>query len=271
MKKQTLLWALAAALLLAVAFLGPWLLLRREEQAVLDQPRLLDASAWLLEDEAGSLAIKLSVLFGADTETVELYEEELDRTDLRASFLGELEALAQAGAVPASLSGLARDAEEFMVQPLCVLNLSRSMLFEIYEFDFPRERLHAQMDRTTGKLLSLCFRGDPAQAEDELLFAPDAEETVRRQGAAWAAYLGLTLEKAEAVGREALEAFLRDLNRLDYLPSTTVLRMLLRDGQEQEAVFCLWFTAEFESRIYSWQPGDWGAASALEELLRDGR
>ena len=29
MKKQTLLWALAAALLLAAAFLGPWLLLRR--------------------------------------------------------------------------------------------------------------------------------------------------------------------------------------------------------------------------------------------------
>ena len=48
MKKQTLLWALAAALLLAVAFLGPWLLLRREERAVLDQPRLLDASAWLM-------------------------------------------------------------------------------------------------------------------------------------------------------------------------------------------------------------------------------
>ncbi len=255
MKKRSLFPILSLILLLAAAFVGPRLLLRQAQSSVLDRPRLLDASAWLLEGSDGDLVKKLNALTHPVSQTVELYEENADEGALRAAFLKELELLGETGAVPASLPALARDAKEFLAVRLCVFNPAQSLLFELYEFELPGERIHARMDRSTGKLLFLGFTEDPAAEETDLLFSGTDPEAAAKQAAAWAEYYGLSVSRTENASREELSTFLEEIDRMDYLPSTPLLRVTFRDGAGEEAVFCLWLSVQSDAWVFGWQPG----------------
>lgn len=251
MKKRWFLWALPLALLLTSAFLGPRLLLQQEQKAALGETHLLDASAFLLEDGTDAFAKKLSVLTERNIQSIELPLEE-DAGPLRAALTAELEELVRLGAVPASI--LPPDVEEAEILRLCIVSPSLSLLFEVYDFYLPSEGIHAYLDRSTGKLLNLSFRGEAAEEETKLLFELDGARRSADQARAWANYYGLTAAAPETISPEELERFLRDGERPDYLPGVPVLRMRLLDGGNEAISFCLYFNSELGDPVYAWNP-----------------
>lgn len=252
MKKRGLLWALGAALLLAAAFLGPRLLLRQEERSVLDKPRLLDASAYLLEGDSGDLLKKLRVLSDDSTQVLSLPLPEGETRASSASLAAELEVLAEYGAVPASLPSLAAESKMVTVQLQCVVDPALSVLFEVYDLYLPREGIRARMDGATGKLLALSCRGDPAAEETDLLYSRTDPDPGAAQAAAWARYYGLTASDTSTADQEELEEHLRYSEKADYLPGFPVLRAVLRDGAGEETAFCLYYFVEFGEPMYAW-------------------
>lgn len=253
MKRRGIFWALAAALLVTAAFLGPWLLLRREQKAVLDQPRLLDASAYLLEGEAGDLLKKLAALADSDGRVLELVLSGETEEELPAALARELAALAELGAVPASLPRLAEEARSVTTQLLCVVDPSRGTLFEVCDLHLPTEGITARVDRSTGKLLYLRFWGEAALEEYELLMNAEGLSLLADQAAAWAVYYGLEAgEPALAAPGELGEALWR-AEEADYLPGTPAARLPLGDAAQGETELCLWLSAEFGAPAFTWR------------------
>lgn len=203
MKKQTLLWLPVLALVLSAAFLGPRLLLRREQLAVLQARRRLDASAYRLESEAGGCLRRLALLNDPATQSIPFSTELPDRSAAQQALQAELTRLAELGAVPASLPEQAvRDAEDLAFQRICVVNPEQSALFEVYQLSAPWSEFTAVLDKASGKLLALSYGGDPAATQLEALLRRPNDSLDQRLAEAWAAYYGAEATLPDALSGE---------------------------------------------------------------------
>ena len=193
MKKRLVLWLLPCLLLLAAAFLGPGLLLRREQSSVLDRRWELDASAYLLETDSGDYVQKLMALGSFETQYIEMKLEAAELRTIRETLADQINTLTALELLPAPFPTemILDESAAFQARLQCVINPELGILFELYEISMTPLSFTARMDRSSGRLLSFSFMGNLAAMQNDVLLAEPKADWAVRCCEAWGAYYGM--------------------------------------------------------------------------------
>ena len=246
-----LLWGLLTLLLLALAFLGPRLLLAWEQAASLEANFQLDASAYLLETAPGDYLKKLQSLSGQFYESIPLRTENVDLALARGRAVEELERLEDLGLLP---RGFSRDVEAseatMSVGRFCAVNQDLGTMLEIYQIESSSRPLVLTVDKATWKVLQLSFT-DLNLAYTDGLLAECGNTLPRRVAQAWADYYGLPLLSESGQAPEELGLILETRTNFDMLPQFCVLQL----GTESDFVELV-LDLRFDSNVpaYFWRP-----------------
>lgn len=248
MNKRRWIFVLLLILILALAFLGPWLLLRREQQNILQEIRRLDAAAWQLETESGELLKRLSVLNDPASQSILFSTELSDRRAAQQALRSELTRLTELGIIPALLrEQVLPEAEAMEFERLCIVNPERAVLFELYQLNLSWQDFTVLLDKSSGKILSLSYSMEAAEIQLKALMEQKDEGWAAVLAEAWAVYYGAEAELQSVMPLPELTEALR--NPFDYRRDC-LLRLTLRDPAGSRAVLALHCVSEYYPRCF---------------------
>ena len=193
MKRKTILFFAAAAILIAGAFVIPGLLLEGTVSQALNRPYRTEVT-WADLRPAENTVEKLAALTDDETTSVPLYVEE-DLEELARLLGRELDALGLAGAVPEELSGSlkAAVADGFDPQRYGVILPERHLMFEVLSVRLWSVDAELFLDGTSEKIISLSYTAENGTLPER----EDEEAQAFRELQGWADYLELTAVRME--------------------------------------------------------------------------